>query len=64
MLTVSRFSFTTQHVTLRLVWILQNLSEVRRDCVCGEGIVTVGKENVQSKKSDPAFLGERPALLG
>nr|XP_042138097.1 putative glycerol kinase 5 [Peromyscus maniculatus bairdii] len=30
MSTVSRFSFTTQHVTLRLVWILQNLSEVQK----------------------------------
>ncbi|XP_021028890.1 putative glycerol kinase 5 [Mus caroli] len=29
MLTVSRFNFSTQHATLRLTWILQNLSEVR-----------------------------------
>lgn len=30
MLTASRFKFTTQQVSLRLVWILQNLSEVRK----------------------------------
>lgn len=30
MLTVSRFAFTTQHVTLRLTWILQNLPEVKK----------------------------------
>lgn len=30
MLTVSRFNFSTQHATLRLTWILQNLSEVKR----------------------------------
>uniref|UniRef100_A0A8C6GJ60 Glycerol kinase 5 n=1 Tax=Mus spicilegus TaxID=10103 RepID=A0A8C6GJ60_MUSSI len=30
MLTVSHINFSTQHATLRLTWILQNLSEVKR----------------------------------
>uniref|UniRef100_A0A2K6GP99 Glycerol kinase 5 n=1 Tax=Propithecus coquereli TaxID=379532 RepID=A0A2K6GP99_PROCO len=29
----SLFTFTTQHSSLRLAWILQNLTEVRKDCV-------------------------------
>ncbi|XP_012502865.1 PREDICTED: putative glycerol kinase 5 [Propithecus coquereli] len=28
----SLFTFTTQHSSLRLAWILQNLTEVRKDC--------------------------------
>ncbi|TKC37090.1 hypothetical protein EI555_011966, partial [Monodon monoceros] len=32
-LAASLFTFTTQHVSLRLAWILQNLTEVRKECV-------------------------------
>ncbi|KAB0374308.1 hypothetical protein FD755_014564 [Muntiacus reevesi] len=32
-LAASLFTFTTQHVSLRLAWILQNLTEVRKDFV-------------------------------